>query len=73
VFTCSDDPVADLQPKASLKDDKDYQCFVQALAEACGKAAWRIYARCLMPNHFRQVVETPQGNLVAGMKWFLGT
>ena len=30
-------------------------------------------AYCLMPNHFHLVVETPQGNLVAGMKWFLGT
>jgi len=26
-----------------------------------------------MPNHFHLVLETPQANLVAGMKWFLGT
>jgi len=26
-----------------------------------------------MPNHFHLVVETPQPNLVAGMKWFLGS
>jgi len=26
-----------------------------------------------MGNHFHLVVETPLGNLVAGMKWFLGT
>jgi hypothetical protein len=26
-----------------------------------------------MGNHFHLVVETPKGNLVAGMKWFLGT
>jgi hypothetical protein len=26
-----------------------------------------------MPNHFHLVIETPQPNLVAGMKWFLGT
>jgi hypothetical protein len=26
-----------------------------------------------MPNHFHLVVETPQPNLVAGMKWLLGT
>jgi len=25
-----------------------------------------------MPNHFHLLVETPQGNLVDGMKWFLG-
>jgi hypothetical protein len=26
-----------------------------------------------MPNHFHVVVETPQPNLVSGMKWLLGT
>jgi len=26
-----------------------------------------------MGNHFHLVVETPKGNLVTGMKWFLGT
>ena len=26
-----------------------------------------------MGNHFHLVVQTPQANLVAGMKWFLGT
>lgn len=26
-----------------------------------------------MGNHFHLVVETPQANLVAGMKWLLGT
>jgi hypothetical protein len=26
-----------------------------------------------MPNHFHLVLETPQPNLIAGMKWFLGT
>jgi REP element-mobilizing transposase RayT len=31
-----------------------------------------VHALCLMPDHFHRVVETPRGNLVAGMKWFLG-
>jgi hypothetical protein len=26
-----------------------------------------------MLNHFHLVIETPNANLVAGMKWFLGT
>ena len=34
---------------------------------------WQVHAYVLMPNHFHLVVETPQPNLVAGMKWFLGT
>jgi REP element-mobilizing transposase RayT len=42
------------------------------LGQACGKTGWQVHACCLMPNHFHLVVETPRGNLVAGMKWFLG-
>ena len=56
-----------------FKDDADYRRFLETLTEACGKTDWRVLAYCLMPNHFHLVAETPQGNLVAGMKWFLGT
>ena len=54
-------------------DERDRQRFLETLGEACGKAGWQVHAYCLMFNHFHLVVETPQGNLVAGMKWFLGT
>ena len=53
-------------------DDEDRRQFLSTLGETCGKTGWQIHAFCLMPNHFHLVVETPQGNLVAGMKWFLG-
>ena len=56
-----------------FKDDQDRQQFIATLAEACAKTGWQVHALCLMPNHFHLVVETPQPNLVAGMKWFLGT
>jgi len=59
--------------EAIFKDDKDRECFLKTLAEACAKTGWQVHALCLMPNHFHLVVETPRGNLVAGMKWFLGT
>ncbi len=54
-------------------DDRDRELFLATLGEACAKTDWRVRAYCLMGNHFHLVVETPQGNLVAGMKWFLGT
>jgi REP element-mobilizing transposase RayT len=54
-------------------DDADRQCFVDTLGEACAKTGWQVHAYVLMPNHFHVVVETPQPNLVAGMKWLLGT
>ena len=56
-----------------FQDDADRRRFVQTLAEGCVKTGWQVYAYCLMPNHFHLVVETPRPNLVAGMKWFLGT
>src|SRR3974377_984089 len=54
-------------------DDVDRQDFIKSLAEACEKTGWQVHAYCLMPNHFHLVLETPQPNLVAGMKWLLGT
>ena len=54
-------------------DDPDCACFLETLGEACGKTQWQVHAFCLMGNHFHLVVETPRANLVAGMRWFLGT
>jgi len=56
-----------------FQDDIDRQRFLETLAQTCAKTDWQIHAWCLMANHFHLVLETPQANLVAGMKWFLGT
>ncbi len=56
-----------------FKDDQDHRRFLETLGEACNKTGWQVHAYCLMLNHFHLVVETPNANLVAGMKWFLGT
>ena len=59
--------------EAIFKDDQDRKQFLQTLGETCAKTGWKVHAFCLMSNHFHLVVETPQPNLVAGMKWLLGT
>lgn len=56
-----------------FRDDPERRRFLETLAEACAKTGWQVHAYCLMPNHFHLVVETPAANLVAGMKWFLGS
>jgi len=56
-----------------FQDDPDRRRFLETLAETCAKTGWQIHAYCLMGNHFHLVLGTPQANLVAGMKWFLGT
>src|SRR5256885_6104532 len=52
-------------------DDVDRQDLLKTLAEACQKTGWQVHAYCLMRNHFHLVLETPNGNLVDGMRWFL--
>ena len=55
-----------------FRDDADRTRFLETLGQACAKTDWQVLADCLMSNHFHLVVETLQGNLVSGMKWFLG-
>jgi putative transposase len=56
-----------------FRDDVDRQDFLKTLAEACQKTGFQVHAYCLMGNHFHLVVETPEANLVAGMRWLLST
>ena len=55
-----------------FKSEEDRELFLETLGEACAKTGWLVHASVLMSNHFHRVVETPQPNLVAGMKWFDG-
>ncbi len=54
-------------------DDKDRHLFLKTLGDACEKTGWRIHAYVLMGNHYHLLLETPEGNLVIGMKWLQGT
>lgn len=53
--------------------DKDRRVFVETLNEACLRTGWLVHAWVLMDNHYHILLETPEPNLVAGMKWFQGT
>jgi REP element-mobilizing transposase RayT len=54
-------------------DDLDRTAWLNTLGQACEKTGWRIHAWVLMRNHYHLLVETPEANLVAGMKWLQGT
>jgi len=56
-----------------FQDDQDRQVFLEAMTRVGERTGWQVHAYCLMPDHFHLVVETPRGNLAAGMKWLLGT
>ena len=49
------------------------QAFVTCLGEACERMGWRVHAYCLMRNHYHLALETPRGNLVAGVHWLQST
>ncbi len=54
-------------------DAADRERFLETLGEACQKAGWWVHAYVLMDNHYHLLLETPEPNLVAGMKWLQGT
>ncbi len=59
--------------QAIYADDTDRRVFLQTLGEACERTGWRVHAYVLMGNHYHGLIETPEPNLVAGMKWLQGT
>ena len=47
--------------------------FEACLFEACAKSGWVLHAFVLMRNHYHLALETPDGNVVAGMQWLQST
>ena len=56
-----------------FRAEKTKAAFLKCLDEACGKTGWRVHAWCVMSNHYHLAVETPQANLVEGMRWLQST
>lgn len=55
-----------------FEEDADRLQWLDRLEEACAKHGWRVHAYVLMGNHFHLLLETPEPNLVKGMKWLMG-
>jgi REP element-mobilizing transposase RayT len=55
------------------RDNRDRECFLDTLGEACKRNGWLIHSYVLMSNHYHLLLETPEPNLVVGMKWLQGT
>lgn len=53
--------------------EKTRAAFEACLFEVCGKSGWLLHAYVIMSNHYHLAVETPEGNLVAGMQWLQAT
>lgn len=48
-------------------DQDDFERFLELLQELGDRFGWPCFAYCLLTNHFHLVVETPEGDVSAGM------
>ncbi len=55
-----------------FEDNRDRLDWLDRIEKACERFGWRVHAYVLMGNHFHLLLETPEPNLVAGMKWLMG-
>ena len=53
-----------------FRNDEDRRVFLELLQREIDQQRWRIYAYCLMGNHYHLLVETPEPNLACGMRRF---
>jgi REP element-mobilizing transposase RayT len=53
-------------------DDDDRQQWMAVLSLVCDRFNWIVHAFCQMTNHYHLLVETPDGNLSAGMRHLNG-
>lgn len=49
-------------------DDEDRAAFLKLLGREVQQQGWRLFAYCLMDNHYHLLVETPEPNLGRGMR-----
>ena len=56
-----------------FKTEQTKAAFEACLFEACRKSGWVLHAFVIMRNHYHLALETPEGNLVAGMQWLQAT
>lgn len=54
------------------RDNEDRKRFLNVLVSVVERYNWLCYAYCLMDNHYHLVLETPDGNLSAGMRHLNG-
>jgi putative transposase len=53
--------------------DEDRRLMLSTVEETCERTGIWVHSYVLMPNHYHMLMETPEPNLVVGMKWFQGT
>jgi putative transposase len=52
--------------------DEDRLAWLELLGQVCKRFNWVCHGWCQMTNHYHLIVETPEGNLSAGMRQLNG-
>lgn len=55
-----------------FRDRHDHELFLKTLGDTVERCGWLIHSYVLMGNHYHLLLETPEPNLVDGMRWFQG-
>ncbi len=55
-----------------FEDDADREMYLKILGQVVKRFNWLCHAYCLMDNHYHLLIETPEGNLSAGMRQLNG-
>ena len=61
------------RPEEIFLDEEDRRFFLKAVSKVCAQTGWRVHAWVIMGNHYHLFIETPEANLVEGMKWLQNT
>jgi REP element-mobilizing transposase RayT len=56
-----------------FREEGARRAFEDCLFDACRRSGWVLHAYVVMGNHYHLAVDTPLGNLVAGMQWLQST
>ncbi|MDT0496046.1 transposase [Algiphilus sp. W345] len=54
--------------QAIFLSDEDRAAFLDGLGRVCGRQQWRVWAWCLMDNHYHLLIETLSPSLSRGMR-----
>jgi REP element-mobilizing transposase RayT len=54
--------------QAIYLDDEDRRAFLDTLWRVCERLDWRVWAFCLMPNHYHLLLQIADSNLSRGMR-----
>lgn len=61
------------EPKITIcNSDEEFAIFMNTLEETIQRFKWTLHAFCLTPEKYLLLVDTPQGNLPEGMRYFQG-